>query len=155
MTVKIDALIHSLGKPWQTIYNSGIITYKTPPKGTQSDEFLTLDMKREGVFLSFENNEDKTLGEISLELRTGSKDGVFPNILPAPLKTVMTREWVHEVFGEPEKSTPPEVFMKRQIGWIERYSLKGTENPTTIVFHYDTEEIAEAVTFLPTSKLRW
>lgn len=155
MTVKIEALIQSLGKPWQTIYNAGIITYKSPPKGTKTDPVLTLDMKKEGIFLSFDNNEEKSLGEISLELTAANQGDIFPNELPNPLKPSMSREWVHDTFGEPEKSNPPKVVMTMKVGWIERYSLKGGSVPTTITFYYDMDEIVEAVTFQPTSRLRW
>lgn len=85
MTVIIEALIRSLGKPYQVIRDAGIITYKTLPQGTQCDPSLTLDMKK-GIFLSFDNDPQLALSEISLELKSGRKDGVYPNILPTPLK---------------------------------------------------------------------
>jgi hypothetical protein len=155
MTVNIEALMRSLGKPYQAIRDAGIITYKTPPQGTQCDPSLTLDMKKEGVFLSFDNDAQKTLSEISLELKTGRKDGMYPNELPTPLQQDMSRHWVHENFGEPEKSNPPKVVLNTKIGWIERFTLEDFHTPLTMCVYYDMDEMVEAVTFLPTSKLKW
>lgn len=155
MTVNIEALMRSLGKPYQAIRDAGIITYKTPPQGTQCDLFLTLDMKKEGIFLSFDNDPLRALGEISLELRSGWKDGAYPNELPTPLKQEMSRQWVHENFGEPDKSEPPKVVLNTKIGWIERFTVEDFHIPLTMCIYYDMNEMAEAVTFLPTSRLRW
>jgi len=79
MMVNIEALIRSLGKPYQAIRDAEIIMYKTPPQGTQCDPILTLEMKKEGLFLSFDNNTQKTLSEITLELISGRQNGVYPN----------------------------------------------------------------------------
>jgi hypothetical protein len=155
MTVNIEALIRSLDKPYQAIRDAGIITYKTPPQGTQSDLFLSLDMKKEGVFLSFDNDSQKTLREISLRLKSGRQNGVYPNELPAPLKLDMPRWWVHETFGEPDKSIQPEVAFKRRFGWRDRFTIEDFHIPITMVILFGADEIAESVTFLPTSRLRW
>lgn len=155
MTVNIEELMRSLGKPYQAIRDAGIITYKTPPQGTQSDPYLTLKMKNEGVSLTFDNDEDKALSEILLNIKTDKKGWVFPNELPSPLQQIMSRQWVHKNFGEPDKSTPPEVFMKMKIGWIERFTVEDFHIPLTMCIYYDMDEMVEAVTFLPTSRLRW
>lgn len=155
MTVNIEALMRSLGKPYQAIRDAGIITYKTPPQGTQSDPYLALKMKNEGISLMFDNDVDKALSEILLNIKTGKKGWVFPNELPTPLRQEMSRSWVHETFGEPDKSTPPEVFMKMKIGWIERFTLEDFHMPLAMCVYYDMDEMVESVTFLPISRLRW
>jgi len=155
MTVNIEALIRSLDKPYQTIRDAGIMTYKTPPQGTQSDPVLTLKMKSEGVSLTFDNDADKALSEILLNIQNDKKDWVLPNKLPSPLQQDMSRQWVHETFGDPDKSTPPEVFMKMKIGWIERFTIEDFHMPLTMCIYYDMDEMVEAVTFLPTHRLRW
>ncbi|MDV5140392.1 DUF6392 family protein (plasmid) [Chimaeribacter arupi] len=155
MTMDIKSLICSLEEPYQAICDAGIITYRTPPQGTQCDPYLTLDMKNEGVFLTFTNDDKKALSEISLELKTGRRKGVYPNELLAPLKQDMSRSWVHKVFGSPDKSNPPKIVLKTEIGWVERFMVEGFHIPIAMVFYYDMEEMAEAVTFLPTSRLRW
>lgn len=86
MTANIEVLMRSPGKPYQAIRDARIIMYKTPPKGTQCDPSLTLDMKKESIFLSFDNDSLRALSEISLELKSGRKDGAYPDELPIPLK---------------------------------------------------------------------
>jgi hypothetical protein len=61
MTVNIEKLIKQIGKAYQDIYNQGLIPYKTKPKCAVSDYNATLDLKREGIFLSFINNQEKIL----------------------------------------------------------------------------------------------
>jgi hypothetical protein len=155
MTVNIEALMRSLGKPYKAIRDAGIITYKTPPQGTQCDPSLTLEMKKEGLFLSFDNDAQKTLSEITLELISGRQNGIYPNELPTPLKQEMSRQWVHENFGEPDKSIPPEVIFKRSFGWRDRFTVEDFHIPITMVILFGVDELAESVTFLPTAKLRW
>lgn len=55
MTVNIEKSAGSFGLTHQQLLDGNIINHKTSPKGIQSDEYLTLDMKKEGVFLSFNN----------------------------------------------------------------------------------------------------
>lgn len=157
MTVNVEKLVNCFGLTHQQLLDGKIINYKTPPKGTQSDESLTLDMKKEGIFLSFDNtiSPGKPLKEITLTLHDGNKKWVFPNELPFGLKKEMNRKWVHENFGNPEKSIPPMVIMKEEMGWYDRYSLKKMSTPTTIVFQFDLNEYVETVTFIPTVLLRW
>ncbi|MCD9436780.1 DUF6392 family protein [Klebsiella pneumoniae] len=49
-----------LGKPYQDIYDQGLIPYKTKPTGTISDDISRLDMRRERIFSSFINNQKKS-----------------------------------------------------------------------------------------------
>lgn len=53
MTVNIDALINSLGKPYQDMLENELIPYKSPPKGSSGTPTSSLDMAQEGGFLSF------------------------------------------------------------------------------------------------------
>ncbi|WP_279203499.1 DUF6392 family protein [Obesumbacterium proteus] len=155
MTVNVELLIHSLGKKYQELCDAGVIPYKSKPKGTQSDDDLSLNMEKEGIFLSFNNDEEKAINEITIRLQTAKKGWVFPNELPSPLQKSMSRKWIHTAFGESEKSIPPKVVMKYAIGWIDRFSLEGFHVPVTMVVRYDMDDMAEAVTFMPTSELRW
>ncbi|WP_353378508.1 DUF6392 family protein [Klebsiella pneumoniae] len=50
----------SLGKPYQDIYEQGLIPYKTKPTITVSDDIFRLDMRREEIFSSFINNQKKS-----------------------------------------------------------------------------------------------
>lgn len=151
MTINIEALIRSLDKPYQEIRDAGIITYKTPPKGIQSDSFLELDMKKEGVFLAFDNDSKKALRSIELELC----GGMLPDDLPSPLQPNMSRHWVHDIFGEPDKSIPPKVVLKTKFGWRDRFTIEDFHIPITMVILFDTDDIAKSATFLPTARLKW
>ena len=53
MTVNIEGLINSLGKPYEEILEAGLIPYKTKPTGYPGDPELTLSMMKEGVYLAF------------------------------------------------------------------------------------------------------
>ncbi len=53
MTINVEALINSLGKSYQEIFNKGLIPYKTKPTGFPGDSDISLDMVKEGIFLSF------------------------------------------------------------------------------------------------------
>ncbi|RAW97785.1 MULTISPECIES: DUF6392 family protein [unclassified Photorhabdus] len=155
MTVNVEALINSLGKTYQEIFDEGLIPYKTKPSGFSGDEVVCLDMVREGVFLAF-YREGKRLKEITLTLFDEKKPLYqFPNELPSPLVSQMSRQWVHEQFGEPEKSQPPEVVMKRQFGWADLYTVLDFRIPTSMQVDYDLLEQVKSIAFLPTSEVRW
>ncbi|WP_033576537.1 DUF6392 family protein [Dickeya chrysanthemi] len=155
MTVNVDVLVNSLGKSYQELIDSELIVYKSPPKGTAGSPVLSLDMAREGVFLSFWR-EGRILKAVTLTIQDDDiSDWIFPNELPAPLQKRMTRSWVHENIGEPLRSSPPKVIMKRAFGWTDLYDAKNRPIPTMMQVSYDTLDQVRSVTFLPTSELRW
>ncbi|OCQ51392.1 hypothetical protein Ppb6_03426 [Photorhabdus australis subsp. thailandensis] len=155
MTINVEALINSLGKSYQEIFEQGLIPYKTKPTGFSGDEVICLDMVKEGVFLAF-YREGKRLKEITLTLFDKNKPLYqFPNELPSPLVPLMSRQWVHEQFGEPEKLQKPQMIMKRQFGWKELYTLFDFHIPTSMKISYDMMERVKSVTFLLTSEVRW
>ncbi len=67
----------------------------------------------------------------------------------------MSRQWVHDNFGKPLRSSPPEVIMKRAFGWTDLYDAKGTGTSVSMQINYDTADNVKSITFLPTSELRW
>ncbi|NAT78460.1 pyocin immunity protein [Dickeya dadantii] len=155
MTVNVDVLVNSLGKSYQELIDSELIVYKSPPKGAAGSPVLSLDMAREGVFLSFWR-EGRILKAVTLTIQDDDiSDWIFPNELPAPLQKRMTRSWVHENIGEPLRSSPPKVIMKRAFGWTDLYDAKNRPIPTMMQISYDTLDQVRSVTFLPTSELRW
>ncbi|MBK5771897.1 DUF6392 family protein, partial [Klebsiella pneumoniae] len=92
MNIDIETLVKQLGKDYQEIYDSGLIKYKTKPTATVGYDTATLDTKREGLFLSFENDKNKTFKEITLTLEDDDiTDWVFPNSMPFNLEPVMTQ----------------------------------------------------------------
>lgn len=67
-----------LGKPYQDIYEQGLIPYKTKPTITVSDDIFRLDMRRERIFSSFINNQ-KNLEEVTMRLEDENKTAwLFP-----------------------------------------------------------------------------
>jgi hypothetical protein len=155
MTINIEALIYCLGKSYKDITEAGIISYKAEPKGSSGSPALSLDMVKEGVFLSFKR-EGRRLKEIALIIqRDDVKDWSFPNELPTPLQQKMSREWIHKTFGEPEGSIVPKVIMKQSFGWVEKFTVEDFHIPITMQIRYDLQEIVKKITFLPTSELRW
>lgn len=108
-------------------------------------------MAKEGVLLAFKR-DGRILKEITLSIQHDTlKDWTFPNELPTPLQKRMSRQWVHENFGEPGNSVPPRVIMKQAIGWIERFTVEDFHIPVTMQVRYNMAEMIAAVTFLPTS----
>ncbi len=155
MTVNIDALINFLEKSYSELIDSELIEYKSSPKGASGSPVLSLDMGREGVFLSFWR-ERRILKAITLTIQDDDiSNWVFPNELPAPLRKRMTRSWVHENLGEPVRSSPPKIIMKRSFGWTDLYVDKSRLTPTSVQFSYDIADNVRSVTYLPTSELRW
>lgn len=157
MTVNVDALIRHLGEKYSDIFESGLIPYKKTPKGASGSPVLSLDMPKEGVFLAFERT-GKTLIEITLMIQNKAVTGwMFPNDLPAPLQKerTMSREWVHKVFGNPIRSTPPKIIMNESFGWVDLFSTEKFHIQTSIQIDYDENNIVSEVAFIPTAALRW
>lgn len=155
MTVNVNELISSLGKSYLELTNSGLITYKSPPTASSGDPDLSLDMAKEGLFLSFKR-DGRLLQAIVLKIQNDKiKDWMFPNALPAPLQQQMSRHWVHEHVGEPLRSIPPQVIMRRAFGWTDLYEAKNRPIPTSMQISYDVMDNVRAVTFMPTTELRW
>lgn len=155
MTVNIDALINSLGKSYQDMLENELIPYKSPPKGSSGTPTISLDMAQEGVFLSFWR-KGRILKSITLRMQHETAvEWTFPNDLPTPLQKSMPRQWVHENIGEPLRSSPPYVVMKRSFGWTDLYEAKGRAIPTSMQVNYDVMDRVRSVTFMPTSELRW
>ncbi|GKL00863.1 hypothetical protein NUKP76_38060 [Klebsiella variicola] len=46
MNIDIETLVKQLGKPYQDIYEQGLIPYKTKPTITVGDDIFRLDMRR-------------------------------------------------------------------------------------------------------------
>ncbi|MBN3132878.1 DUF6392 family protein [Pectobacterium brasiliense] len=155
MSVNVEALIDSLGRTYQEIFDAGLIPYKTKPTGFSCDPDISLDMVKEGIYLSF-NRSDRVLNEMTLTFFDDDKKSwIFPNELNLPLKKHMSRDYVHEFFGIPVKTSPPEIILKRQFGWIELYSLEGKYLPTSMQINYTLDEVVKTITFLLTSTVRW
>ncbi|MDE9542461.1 DUF6392 family protein [Xenorhabdus bovienii] len=152
MTINVEALISSLGQSYQEISDAGLISYKAKPTGFSGDDNISLDMIKEGVYLSF-NRNSRFLNEMTLRIKNSKKkDYVFPNKLPDFLRINMSRQWVHEKFGNPEISSPPKIIMKRQFGWKELYTIENFHIPISMILSYDLSECVELITFLPTSE---
>ncbi|WP_248846538.1 DUF6392 family protein, partial [Hafnia paralvei] len=99
MTVNVEKLINSLGKSYLELIDSEVIVYKTPPKGASGSPVLSLEMAREGIFLSFWR-DGRVLKAVTLTIQDDDiTDWVFPNELPPPLQKSMSRQWVHEQMG--------------------------------------------------------
>lgn len=155
MTVNVEALVNSLGKSYSEMLDAELVPYKTPPTGYSGDPDLSLEMAKEGVYLSF-RRDGRILQEITLHLlRPDIKKWIFPNELPLGLQKDMSRSWVHNRFGEPFKKAEPRVVMRRSFGWIEVYKIDGQRVPTVMRFDYDLDDNVKDVTFLPIANLRW
>ncbi|AWK40827.1 hypothetical protein GPY51_16210 [Photorhabdus laumondii subsp. laumondii] len=91
MTINVEALISSLGKSYQEIFDEGLIPYKSKPRGDSGDDYVSLDMQKEGIFLAF-NRTSKKLTHVTLTLIDEERPRyVYPNQLPFHRVNPMTR----------------------------------------------------------------
>ncbi|VEB63339.1 Uncharacterised protein [Providencia rustigianii] len=125
MNVNIEALVQRLGDTYDELYNDGLIPYKTKPQGNSGDDVVTLDMKKESVFLSFDN-PSKTLREVTItvipdDMRNGWK---FPNDIPFGLEQVMTEVSLRERFGSPVRIANEKIVMGIPLGKMEVFRFK-------------------------------
>lgn len=155
MTVNVDALIHSLGKSYKEMLNAELIPYKIPPTGFPGDPDISLDMAKEGVYLSF-RREGRILKEITLKIHNDKvKNWKFPNILPLGLQNDMSREWIHSTYGSPLRSVEPKIVMRRAVGPADLYLVEGECPELYMQIRYDMSNNVQKVTFFPLSELRW
>lgn len=155
MTVNIEALIRSLGKSYSEIIDAGLIYYKTKPTGFSGTPEIGLDMTKEGIYLSFKR-DGRILQSIEISIQNEKvKNWIFPNELPSPLQKNMSRQWVHDIFGDPDKSTLPKVIMNKPFGRADLFTVEGFHIPISMQVRYDLDEMVKSVMFLPTSELRW
>lgn len=155
MTVNVEALIRCLGKPYQEIFDAGLIPYKTKPTGYPGDPDLTLSMMNEGIYLAFKR-DGATLYSIELFLQNQKKTNYkFPNELPSPLQPEMVRSWVHSQFGSPDRFLPPRKRLRQEIGYTDLFTVTDFHIPISMQVDYDLQERVKEVAFLLTSELRW
>lgn len=155
MTVNIESLINSLGKPYQEIFDAGLIPYKTKPTGYPGDPDLTLSMMNEGLYLAFKR-EGQILYSIELFLKNDKRPNYyFPNDLPPPLKPEMSRQWVHMQFGDPDKFLPPRKRLRKNIGYTELFTMVDFHMPISMQIDYDLMDMVKEVAFIPTAEIRW
>ncbi|MEI9535609.1 DUF6392 family protein [Moellerella wisconsensis] len=136
MSVNIEALVQRLGDTYDELYNDGLIPYKTKPQGNSGDDVVTLDMKKESVFLSFDN-PSKRLREITItvipdDMRNQWK---FPNEIPFGLEQVMTERWLYEHFGSPIRVAPKKIVVGMPLGKSEVFKVKNNSLNHDIAIH--------------------
>jgi len=155
MKVNIEKLIKQIGKAYQDIYDQDLIPYKTKPTGTVSDDIARLDMRREGIFLSFINNQEKNLKEVTLRLEDENKtDWLFPNLLPFGLEAVMTQKWVRERFGHPMIYTEAQIIMTIYVGVEKTYTLPVPDQNIAVTFSYNKYFFVSRITFIPLERAK-
>ncbi|WP_336221596.1 DUF6392 family protein [Citrobacter amalonaticus] len=155
MSINIETLVKQLGKPYQEIYDMGLMPYKTKPYGSVSDSVASLDMKREGVSLSFINNQEKKLKEVTLKLEDdGKADWIFPNQMPFGLEPVMAQQWVRARFGLPMIYADAETIMTIYIGVKEVYALPAPYQHIAAAFTYNKDLFVEHITFYPLERAK-
>ncbi|MER5079804.1 DUF6392 family protein [Providencia stuartii] len=153
MTVNIEALVQRLGDTYDELYNDGLIPYKTKPQGNSGDNVVTLDMKKEYVFLSFDNPSKKlrevTMTVIPDDMRNQWK---FPNEIPFGLEQVMTERWLQEYLGTPLVSEPEQTVMGINFGKISVFSMvlpkSGKKIALSMRYSYGMENVKSVTFFL-------
>lgn len=155
MNINVEALIEQLGKPYQDIVSKNLIPYKTKPYGSLSDKYASLDMKRDGMFLAFINNQDKNLKEVTLRLEDENKtDWLFPNPLPFGLEPVMSQKWVRDKLGHPMIYTDAQIIMTVYVGVKEFYTLPAPHQYIVAAFTYDKDFFVQKVTFYSIERVK-
>ncbi|UNA34147.1 DUF6392 family protein [Klebsiella pneumoniae subsp. pneumoniae] len=131
MKIDVETLIKHLGKPYQEIFEKGLIPYKTKPHGPIDEDEADLDMRREGMLLVFVNDSEKKLKEVTLRLEDeGKTDWLFPKPMPFGLKPVMTQQWARENLGLPMVHVEAKIVMTIYMG-LKKFTLY--QCPTSIL----------------------
>lgn len=74
MTINVEELVMQLGNRYQDINDKSLIPYGVKP-GDGDDEKLFIDLEQlEGVFLSFFNDKEQRLHQVSLTLEDKEKN---------------------------------------------------------------------------------
>ncbi|EAV9333972.1 pyocin immunity protein, partial [Salmonella enterica] len=145
MTLHIEKLIENLGNEYNSIFEAGIIPYKTIPKGFPGDPILSLNMAREGVCLSF-SRDRYILLSIDLNIQNNKiKSWKFPNELPFGLKCNMNLKSVHDELGIPLKTLPSKFIMNSFVGRADLYSINGFHLPISLQIRYDDVETIKSL----------
>ncbi|EMD0975626.1 hypothetical protein VP254_000239 [Klebsiella pneumoniae] len=155
MKIDVETLIKHLGKPYQEIFEKGLIPYKTKPHGPIDEDEADLDMRREGMLLVFVNDSEKKLKEVTLRLEDeGKTDWLFPNPMPFGLEPVMTQPWVRARFGLPMIYVDAKVVMTLYRGVKEFYPLLAPDQNIVASFSYNKDFFVESVTFYPLERAK-
>lgn len=155
MTVDAKALINGLGLTYEAMLDAEMIPYKTKPKGDSGSPYITLNMAKEGVFLTFDRVSRKLI-EVDLELfRDGDNKYKFPNEIPAPLWESMLKSDVRSAFGEPANFHPPHRIVNRRKGGTDHYVLEKGSKRVSMLLSYDLDQRVMIVGFKPTELVQW
>jgi hypothetical protein len=161
MSVDIGALVNRLGDTYDDIYDDGLIPYKSVPDGDFDDDVVTLDMKKEYVFLAFEHPskilKSITITVIPSNMRNGWK---FPNEIPFGLEQVMTDQWLYSHLGMPIRTAKEKIVAGRSFGKMEVFILPDNfmEKKIAMSMRYGYKRVnVEKITFelLNTVEERW
>ena len=148
MKIDVETLIKHLGKPYQEIFEKGLIPYKTKPHGPIDEDEADLDMRREGMLLVFVNDSEKKLKEVTLRLEDeGKTDWLFPNPMPFGLKPVMTQQWARENLGLPMVNVEAQIVMTIYMGVKELYALPMPNQHIAAALTYDKDFFVKKITF--------
>lgn len=148
MKIDVETLIKHLGKPYQEIFEKGLIPYKTKPHGPIDEDEADLDMRREGMLLVFVNDSEKKLKEVTLRLEDeGKTDWLFPNPMPFGLKPVMPQQWARENLGLPMVHVEAKIVMTIYMGVKEIYALPMPNQHIAAALTYDKDFFVKKITF--------
>ena len=153
MKMNVEEIIKKIGRPYQEIFEQGLIPYKKSPRSPIGEDEATLDLKREGVFLVFINDDKKILTDVELTLEDSAKtDWLFPSSMPFNLELVMTQQWVRERFGLPMIYNDAEKMMSVYLGVKEVYILPVPNQYVAAMFTYNKDLFVKSVCFYSLEK---
>ncbi|HIF9371236.1 TPA: DUF6392 family protein [Photobacterium damselae] len=156
--IDISQIIRMIGKtPSEIIAASLLAENKKPKPRFSGDDELVLDMIREGVFLAFDR-ATKQLIRINLTLLDIDKPKYkFPNELPKPLLSIMTKEYIYQELGSPYETKKPVEFMGKIWGGVEHYRLdRNTFGELSLLLYYaEDQNHIRSITILKTHDVSW
>ncbi|HIF9085941.1 TPA: DUF6392 family protein, partial [Photobacterium damselae] len=156
--IDISQIIRMIGKTPSEIIAAGLLAENKKPKPRFSgDDELVLDMIREGVFLAFDR-ATKQLIRINLTLLDIDKPKYkFPNELPKPLLSIMTKEYIYQELGSPYETKKPVEFMGKIWGGVEHYRLdRNTFGELSLLLYYaEDQNHIRSITILKTHDVSW
>jgi hypothetical protein len=156
--IDVKRMISMIGKTAEDIISVGLLAVNKKPKPRYSgDDELVLDMVREGVFLVFDRKTKKLI-RINITLLDADKPKYhFPNELPRPLMSIMTKEYVYQAMGKPYESKLPVEFMGKILGGVEHYRLdRNIFGELSLLLYYATDQThIRSLTFIYSDEVSW
>ena len=156
--IDVKRMIAMMNMTYQSIVNEGVLKESQKPKPQFSgDDELTLNIKREGIILTFDRKSQCLININLILIKAEQPNYRFSNNLPNPLKPEMTKEYVYQAMGKPYESKLPIKIMGRMVGGIEHFRLnRDMFGKLSLLLYYTADQSqVKSLVFMNTNDVSW